>query len=103
VSRFPKRLFVFVFLGWTFDFYDLVLLGFLKDDVGQTFHLTPSAEAWLLGLALGTSGLGGILAGALGDRLGKRDVLWGTVLVYSSALCSPGSRRRGSGSSSGAR
>jgi MFS family permease len=83
VSRFPKRLFAFVFLGWTFDFYDLVLLGFLKDDVGQAFHLTPSAEAWLLGLALGTSGLGGIIAGALGDRLGKRDVLWGTVLIYS--------------------
>jgi MFS family permease len=82
-SRFPFRLFTFVFLGWTFDFYDLVLLGFLKEDVGRSLGLTPSAEAWLLGVALGTSGVGGIVAGLLADRVGKRHVLAGTVLVYS--------------------
>ena len=54
------RVYLFALLGWTFDFYDLVLLGFLKEDVGRTFHLTPSEEAWLLGIALGASGLGGI-------------------------------------------
>lgn len=80
---FPSRLFLFAFLGWAFDFYDLVLIGFVKEHVGHTFHLTPSHEAWMLGVALGTSGLGGIVGGLLADRVGKRDVLAATVLLYS--------------------
>jgi MFS family permease len=80
---FPTRLFLFAFLGWAFDFYDLVLLGFVKEPVGHTFALNETKEAWMLGVALGTSGLGGIVAGALADRVGKRDVLAATVLLYS--------------------
>jgi MFS family permease len=80
---FPLRLFVFAFLGWAFDFYDLVLIGFVKEPVGHTFHLTEQSEAWMLGVALGASGVGGIVAGALADRVGKRDVLAATVLLYS--------------------
>jgi MFS family permease len=80
---FPVRLFLFAFFGWTFDFYDLVLIGFLRDAVGSAFHLSHSAEVWMLGIALGTSGVGGIVSGALADRYGKRSVLSGTVLLYS--------------------
>ncbi len=80
---FPTRLFAFAFLGWAFDFYDLVLIGFLKEPVGHTFHLSQASEAWMLGVALGSSGIGGIVAGALADRLGKRDILAATVLLYS--------------------
>jgi MFS family permease len=77
------RLFAFAFLGWAFDFYDLVLIGFLKEPVGHTFHLSAESEAWMLGVALGSSGVGGVVAGALADRMGKRDVLAATVLLYS--------------------
>jgi MFS family permease len=80
---FPTRLFLFAYLGWAFDFYDLVLLGFVREPVGHTFHLSEHNEAWMLGFALGSSGIGGIVAGALADRLGKRDVLAATVLLYS--------------------
>ncbi|HLK88576.1 MAG TPA: MFS transporter [Polyangia bacterium] len=81
--RFPIAIFVFAFLGWTFDFYDLVLLGFLKDHVARDLHLSRVAESWLLGAGLGASGVGGLVAGALADRLGKRAILSVTVLVYS--------------------
>jgi MFS family permease len=77
------RIYLFALLGWTFDFYDLVLLGFIKDRVGEDLHLSATAEAWLLGVALGASGIGGIAAGALADRIGKRTMLVSTVLVYS--------------------
>jgi MFS family permease len=88
-TRFPWRLFLFVFFGWTFDFYDLVLLGFLKDAVAADLHLSHQAEAWMLGVALGSSGIGGIVAGALADRVGKRTMLSSTVLIYSiGSLCS---------------
>jgi len=83
------RLYLFALLGWAFDFYDLVLLGFIKEPVGHDLHLTPTAQAWLLGVALGASGIGGIVGGVLADRIGKRTMLAWTVLVYSagSLLC----------------
>jgi MFS family permease len=80
---FPWRLFLFAFFGWTFDFYDLVLLGFVKEPIAAELHLTPTAEAWMLGVALSTSGLGGIVSGVLADRYGKRTLLAATVLLYS--------------------
>jgi MFS family permease len=83
VSRFPTRLFAFAFLGWAFDFYDLVFLGFVREKVAADLGLSPGADAWVLGVALGTSGIGGIIAGAIADRIGKRDVLAATVLLYS--------------------
>jgi MFS family permease len=82
-TRFPIRLFLFAFFGWAFDFYDLVLLGFLKSVVGRDFGLSHSAEAWMLGVALGASGIGGIVSGLLADRFGKRKLLAATILTYS--------------------
>src|SRR6266542_2007590 len=88
-ARFPVAIFVYAFLGWTFDFYDLVLLGFLKDGVVRDLGMSHGLEGWLLGAGLGASGIGGLCAGALADRFGKRRVLAGTVLVYSlgSLIC----------------
>ena len=82
-ERFPFRLFLFAFLGWTFDFYDLVLLGFIREEVSADLHITRAIEPWMLGVALGTSGVGGIVAGALADRFGKRTMLTVTILTYS--------------------
>jgi MFS family permease len=81
--QFPVAIFAFAFLGWTFDFYDLVLLGFIKGPVARDLAMSPSTEWWLLGAGLGASGIGGLVAGALSDRYGKRRVLAATVLVYS--------------------
>ncbi len=83
MRAFPTRLFLFAFLGWAFDFYDLVLLGFIKGDVGRDLGISHQAEAWLLGVALSTSGVGGIVGGLLADRLGKRRVLALTIALYS--------------------
>lgn len=82
-TGFPTRLFLFAFFGWVFDFYDLVLLGFLKEAVGKDLGLSHSAEAWMLGVALGASGVGGIVSGALADRFGKRRLLAVTIWLYS--------------------
>jgi MFS family permease len=80
---FPTRLFAFAFLGWAFDFYDLVLFGFIKDRVSRDLGLPHHLEPWLLGVALSTSGLGGIIGGRLADRFGKRSILALTIAVYS--------------------
>ena len=67
-ARSVFRLYLFALLGWTFDFYDLVLLGFLMDPVARDLGLSAIEKTWLLGVALGASGLGGIAAGVLADR-----------------------------------
>lgn len=80
---FPLRLFLFAFLGWTFDFYDLMLFVFIKDAVSADLKLSHAADPWLLGVALSTSGFGGLISGMLADRYGKRSILAITVLIYS--------------------
>jgi MFS family permease len=77
------RLYLFALLGWAFDFYDLVLLGFIKEPVSEALHVSHGAQGWLLGVALGASGIGGIVGGALADRVGKRTMLAWTVFIYS--------------------
>ena len=77
-----------------FDFYDLALFSFLIPSLSQEFKLTHTEEAWLLGVALGASGIGGILFGWLADRYGVRRVALGSLtafgLVFASFALIPG-------------
>jgi len=51
--------------------------------LSNELHLGVSAQAWLLGVALGGSGLGGILFGCLSDVYGRRIVMMWTLCLYS--------------------
>ncbi len=82
-ERFPIKIWLISLAGWMFDFYDLVLFSFLLIPIGQDLHLTVSQEAVLLGVALGGSGIGGILFGYISDVRGRRYVMTWTILVYS--------------------
>lgn len=80
---FPWRTWAIAFLGWTFDFYDLILFSFLLKPIALELALTHGEQEMLLGIALGASGLGGILFGHLADRHGRRNVMMWTILIYS--------------------
>lgn len=82
-QAFPVRVWLIAFAGWMFDFYDLVLFSFLLIPIGKDLHLSETQEALLLGVALGGSGLGGILFGYLSDRVGRKTVMTWTILLYS--------------------
>jgi len=82
-DRFPVKTWLIAFAGWAFDFYDLVLFSFLLVPIGHEFSLTATQEAWLLGVALGGSGIGGIAFGYLSDLYGRRTVMMWTILLYS--------------------
>jgi MFS family permease len=82
-QRFPVRTWLVAFAGWMFDFYDLVLFSFLLIPIGHDFQLTQAEEAVLLGVALGASGIGGILFGFLADRYGRKRAMMWTICLYS--------------------
>src|SRR5215470_6756535 len=78
-SAFPIRLWLIALAGWTFDFYDLILFSFLVIKIGPELQLTGPQETWLLGAALGASGIGGMLFGYLADLYGRRRVMMWTI------------------------
>ncbi|HSW50828.1 MAG TPA: MFS transporter [Bryobacteraceae bacterium] len=77
------KIWLISFLGWTFDFYDLMLISFLLIPIGKDLGLSAPEEAILLGVALGASGVGGILFGYLSDRYGRKRIMTWTIGLYS--------------------
>lgn len=69
--------------GWTFDFYDLILYSFLLLPIGEELQLSREMLSWVLGTSLASTAIGGVVFGALADRLGRRLVLSLTILTYS--------------------
>src|SRR3954466_7978165 len=82
-----RQILAFSFIGWIFDFYDLLLLSFLISpsvtSIVKDLSLTPSEVAVLLGTPLAFTAVGGFVGGALADRFGRKPLLMGTILVYS--------------------
>src|SRR3989454_3781558 len=80
-----RKILAFSFIGWIFDFYDLLLLSFLVASTSLTKDLSLSAYdvSVLLGTALAFTAVGGLIGGALGDRYGRKPMLMITILVYS--------------------
>ncbi len=75
--------------GWLFDFYDLVLYTFLLKPIGEEMGFGRPEHAWILGVSLGATAVGGLAFGALADRFGRKAVLQWTILTYSAGalLC----------------
>jgi MFS transporter, putative metabolite:H+ symporter len=81
-------------LGFFVDIYDLLLFNIVKTASLQDLKVSPSdmqgvSESVLSWQMIGL-GIGGILWGILGDKKGRRTVLFGSILLYSIATIACG-------------
>jgi MFS family permease len=83
VTAVHRRILALAFLGWMFDFYDLILYTFLTRPISDELGLTHMDHAHALGLSFAATAVGGIAAGFAADRAGRRAVMSWTILVYS--------------------
>jgi MFS family permease len=80
------RTFTLCLLGWLFDHYDMMLFAYVASAIGREWQWGEAFahnKAFLLGIALFTSGVGGVVFGGLADRFGRRRVMGWTILIYS--------------------
>lgn len=76
-------------LGYFVDVYDLILFGIVRNPSLQSLGLTGdrllTEGVTLFNYQMAGMLLGGILWGVLGDKRGRRSVLFGSILLYSLA------------------
>jgi MFS family permease len=80
-----RKILAFSFIGWIFDFYDLLILSTLVTSTSlvKDLGLAKDEVAILLGAALAFTAVGGFIGGAMADRYGRKPMLMVTILVYS--------------------
>lgn len=76
-------------LGYFVDIYDLVLFSVVRIEslkgIGISGDDMLSTGALLLNMQLAGFLIGGLLWGVMGDRVGRKQVLFGSILIYSLA------------------
>lgn len=84
-ARSRLAVFWFCWLGWVFDFYDLILFAFTKGTIARELGLVdPVGEvAWIEGWSLAATAVGGVLFGRLADRVGRRQAMVASIVVFS--------------------
>lgn len=82
-TRLHYEILLMSWVGWVFDFYDLILFSFLLIPIGQELQLSNIMLSYILGASLAATAVGGVIFGILSDKYGRRSVLQWTILTYS--------------------
>jgi MFS family permease len=84
-----RRILALAWGAWTTGFFSLMVLSFVLQPLQDAFGFSEAGLARLTAVAVGTSGLGGLLFGWLSDRSGRRASLALAIGIFSlgNALC----------------
>jgi MFS transporter, putative metabolite:H+ symporter len=90
ISKNAKILIAVAALGYFVDVYDLILFGVVRNPSLNSLGITDAKDLVVQGGTLFNWQmfgmlLGGILWGILGDKQGRKSVLFGSILLYSIA------------------
>ncbi|MGQ4915035.1 MAG: MFS transporter [Candidatus Asgardarchaeia archaeon] len=77
------KILAFGWLGWIFDFYDLILYSFLLIPIMHEFALSSMDVALVYSFSLLATAIGGISFGTIADKFGRKTTLFLTILLYS--------------------
>lgn len=69
--------------GWGLDAFDVLLYVFAITTIMKEWNLTTTEAGFLASVTLFASAFGGILFGVLADRIGRKNALMATVLIFS--------------------
>src|SRR3954453_3939293 len=78
-----RRALAAAMLGFALDAMDVLLYVFALQTLRAEFHLSNAAAGLVSSVTLITSAAGGIGAGILSDRFGRKSLLMAMVLIYS--------------------
>ncbi|MGQ7932280.1 MFS transporter [Paraburkholderia sp. D1E] len=85
VSRFQVAIMMLCALVAMLDGFDTQTIAFVAPAIIKDWHVAPSAFGAVFGAGLLGGLLGAIIFGVVSDRLGRKPVLLGTVLLFSVA------------------
>jgi MFS transporter, AAHS family, 4-hydroxybenzoate transporter len=81
VSRTPAFLVLVAFVLVMIDGYDMFIVSFVAPLVARDLHLAPNNLGAVFAAGLAGSMLGGLVLGAVADRVGRQPVLIGSFLL----------------------
>src|SRR3989442_15810625 len=92
VQPIHRKILAFSFIGWIFDFYDLLLLSFLVASTSLTKDLSLSAYdvSVLLGTALAFTAVGGLIGGRPRGSLRRQPPPEVSDLLFNLGTAPPG-------------
>lgn len=71
--------------GWIFDYYEIALSSIIIVPIRKEFGLSAVAATNIPATLILFTAIGGIVFGLLGDRLGRRNILYITISTYAIA------------------
>jgi len=78
------RVLLFCWLGWVFDFYDLILFSFTKNGIAKELGLEVTGSvAWIEGWSLLATAVGAFVFGRVADCTGRRVAMVLSIVVFS--------------------
>ncbi len=87
------RVVLFAWAGWFLVFTSLMCFFWLAPLYRGELRIDDHDLKWIRGVALGASGLGGLLFGMLADRYGRRSGMLGSLIVTATAVSLLGYRQ----------